>query len=326
VTRRRLSVLSMLALPMALAVAWAVVPAQASRTGSGHAARPGRALTAGMVSPVPGVGPGDQAQAAAAAATCLKYASRAGWANNGYYSGDLVTAVAVCVAESAGDPLRYVCDQNGSVIGQGEYVPGKPVKCPAGYTSYDRGLWQLNNVSDASVSDKCAFNPTCNAGAAYAPASEYGTSFAPWSSYDSDAYASAIDLAQAAVIKLTSGTVTSAELSVCLAQARSAVNANVVIGNCGGGASDQQWLVSGGKLRSGSVCAAIGLSPRTSPGVVLRRCGSSKTQDWSGYGRDELRNAADGKCLTDPGRSLIPGTQVDVTACANLKDQTWWLP
>jgi hypothetical protein len=50
----------------------------------------------------------------------------AGWANNGNYGGDLVTASAICVAESAGDPLLYVCDQNGTVVGNGNYVHGTP--------------------------------------------------------------------------------------------------------------------------------------------------------------------------------------------------------
>jgi len=39
-----------------------------------------------------------------------------------------------------------------------------------------------------------------------------------------------------------------------------------------------------------------------------------------------LRNAADGKCLTDPASSLTAGTQMDVTDCANAENQTWWLP
>lgn len=323
-TRRSLTVMSMLVLPLVLAIVAIVIPAQASgaKAGGANSARQGLV----MVSPVPGIGPRTAAEASAAANTCAWYAVRAGWADNGYYSGDLVTAAAICVAESAGHPLLYTCDKNGVPIGHGYYAPGKPVKCPSGYTSYDRGLWQLSNVYDSSVTDSCAFNPVCNAGQAYAPASQYGTSFGAWSSYDSDTYAADIDAAQAAVTKLTAGTVTSAELGECLAPAKSAVNVKVVVINCGSGANGQQWLISGGKLRSGSVCAAIGLNPPKAPGVVLRRCASTKTQDWSVYGRGELRNLADGKCLTDPSGSLTAGTQVDVTACANLKDQTWWLP
>jgi hypothetical protein len=260
------------------------------------------------------------AQVSGAAATCVKYATRAGWANNGYYGGYLVTAAAICVAESAGHPLLYVCD--GSSPAQGTYN-GSAVTCPAGDTSYDRGLWQLNNVNASGVLDPCAFNALCNAEQAYL-FSQRGTDFSFWSSYTQDVYTQFIDPVQDAVTKLTAGTVTSAELGECLVQQASKVNKKAEIANCGSGAPTQLWTVTGGKLRSGSVCAAIGAG--TNPGVVLRRCASSKSQSWAAYGRDELRNGADGKCLTDPAGSLTAGTQVDVTACRNAKNQTWWLP
>ena len=276
-----------------------------------------------LIAPLLGIAPKTVAQAATASSTCVQYATRAGWANNGYFAGDLVTAAAICVAESAGDPKLYVCDENGKVVGHGEFT-GDPVKCPAGTTSYDRGLWQLNSVAASGTSDQCAFNPVCNAGVAYL-ASQRGTSFVPWSSYDQDTYARYIDAAQAAVTNLHSGTVTSALLGECL-QAKSTAGAKVVIANCGSGGTTQQWTVSGGKLRSGSVCAAISSASATSPGVVLRPCAAQKVQQWSVVGRFELRNAGDGKCLTDPGNSLTAGTQVTATRCANAKNQTWWLP
>jgi hypothetical protein len=59
---------------------------------------------------------------------------------------------------------------------------------------------------------------------------------------------------------------------------------------------------------------------------VLRRCARQKAQDWAVSGRYELRNAADRKCLTDPGSSLAGGTALDVTNCADAKNQTWWMP
>jgi len=302
-------------------------PAQAATTGDARPQGAGRTTaTPGLasVAPVAASGPATPALARSAADTCVLYAARAGWANNGYYSGDLVTAAAICVAESTGNPLLYVCDDNGTVVGQGNYVSGEPVDCPAGTTSYDRGLWQLNSVNASGVSDSCAFSAVCNAGQAYL-LSQRGTDFEPWSSYDQDTYAQFIDPAQAAVDALTSGTVTGAELGECLVQAKSAVNAKVEIANCGSGAATQQWSVSGGKLRSGSVCAAVP-SPAGDPGIVLQRCGRATSQDWAPLGRGELRDAADGKCLTDPSGSLNAGTQVDVTRCSGAKDQTWWLP
>jgi hypothetical protein len=258
-----------------------------------------------------------------AVSTCVFYAAKAGWPNNGYFGGDLVTAATICVAESRGDPHLIVCDgQKGNVTGQGDWPK---FQCPPGSVSYDRGLWQLNNVNAAKTGNKCAFDPVCNAGQAYLYSGR-GISFAPWSSYDQQTYAGPfIDLVQAAVTKLTHGTITSALLGECLAQSRPVVGAKVDIVNCGSGAANQQWSISGSKLKSGSRCAAIA-SVRGNPGVVLRRCGRAKMQDWAVFGRYELRDAADHKCLTDPGSRLTAGTQVDVTTCANAKNQTWWLP
>ena len=294
-----------------------VAPALAS---SSHRVPSVRPATGGvpLIAPTAAQGRLSPAATGKAVSTCVFYAARAGWANNGYYGGDLVTAATICVAESRGDPHLIVC--NGKT-GQGDW-PG--FKCPAGTVSYDRGLWQLNSKNAAQTGNKCAFDPVCNAGAAYLDSGR-GISFAPWSSYDSQAYKVYLDLVQAAVTKLAHGTVTSALLGECLAQSRPVVGAKVDIVNCGSGAANQQWFTSGGKLRSGSRCAAIGSSGRN-PGVVLRRCANTRTQDWAVFGRYELRNAADHKCLTDPGSSLKAGTQVGVTACADAKNQTWWMP
>jgi hypothetical protein len=308
------------------------VPAYASGTSptSAGGARPGQAGSAAhlpvLITKGPGIAPRTAAQAATASGTCVRYATRAGWANNGYFAGDLVTAAAICVAESTGDPKLYTCDNaSGQIIAHGDFGQGQPVKCPAGTVSYDRGLWQLNTAVPGAVNDTCAFNPVCNAKTAYL-ASGRGTSFAPWSSYDQDVYTKFIDPAQTAVTQLTSGTVTSAELGECLAQARSAVGAKVVLANCGPGSVTQQWIISGGQLRSGSVCATVSSTSAASPGIVLRRCAPQKIQRWSVTGRFELRNVADGKCLTDPNSSLNAGTPVIATKCGNAKNQTWWLP
>jgi hypothetical protein len=311
-----------LVIPAAVAGVAIAVPAEASSPGTPTSAP----ATPALISPLLGIAPQTAAQAATASSTCVRYATGAGWAGNGYFAGDLVTAAAICVAESKGDPKLYVCDNaSGQVIGHGDVSQNNPVKCPAGTVSYDRGLWQLNTAVPGAVSDACAFNPVCNAKTAYL-ASGRGTSFAPWSSYDQDVYTRFIDPAQTAVTHLTAGAVTSALLGECLVRAKQAAGGKVVLANCGPGTASQQWSISGGKLRSGSLCAAISSTSPDSPGVVLRRCASQKVQRWSVAGRDELRNKADGKCLTDPGSSLKAGTQVNVTRCVNAKKQTWWLP
>jgi Ricin-type beta-trefoil lectin domain/Lysozyme like domain len=316
-----MSVLAKIGVPIAALAAALAVPAYAAGPhghGAPHGVRPG------LIAPLAGPGRMSAPQAATAAATCTRYATRAGWAGNGYYAGDLVTAAAVCAAESHGDPRRYACDENGKVIKTGDYVPGEPVPCPAGTTSYDRGLWQLNSVAASGTSDACAFNPVCDAAAAYLYSAR-GTTFGPWASYDNDTYSSGIDAAQAAVRNLHAGTVTSAMLGECL-QAASKAGARVVIANCGPGGTIQQWTISSGQLRSGSVCAAISSTSASAPGIVLRRCANQKIQKWAVIGRDELRNGSDGKCLKDPGGSLKAGTQVIASRCSPAKDQVWWLP
>jgi hypothetical protein len=97
----------------------------------------------------------------------------------------------------------------------------------------------------------------------------------------------------------------------------------VVVANCGTGATSELWSLAGGKLKAGSLCAAT--SSGHKPVLVLRACGRARAQDWAVFGRYELRNAATGRCLTEPGSSLAAGTQVDVTDCANAKDQTWFV-
>jgi hypothetical protein len=307
-----------------------VAPALAANSGQAgraatHAAVSREVPGLALIAPTARTGGLSPATTGKAVKTCVYYASRAGWPNNGYYGGDLVTAAAICVAESAGNPDLIVCDNAaGGITGQGNY-PG--YTCPEPETvSYDRGLWQLNTAAAKTTTNACAFNPVCNAGQAYLYSGR-GTSFAAWSSYDQDTYAGPfIDLVQAGVLALGSGTVTSALLGECLAQAKPALGAKLVLANCGSGAENQLWSPAGGKLTSGRHCAAIASSSARKPGIVLQRCVRSRSQDWSVTGRDELRNAADGKCLTDPGASLTAGTQVTATSCANAKDQTWWLP
>jgi Ricin-type beta-trefoil lectin domain/Lysozyme like domain len=311
------------------AAAIVTVPLLASASPAGTGSGPvtaKRLAIPGLISPVSLPGPVSAAVAGKATTSCLRFATRAGWPDNGYFGGALVTATAICVAESRGNSGFYVCDNSsGSIIGQGTVSPGHPVKCPAGTVSYDRGLWQLNNKTASSVSDKCAFNAGCNAEQAYL-FSQRGTTFTPWSSYDQDTYATFIDDAQAAINGTHLGTVTSAELGECLAVAKAAGGAKLIIVNCGDGAATQQWISASGKLKLGSHCAAITSRTAAKSLVELGHCANAKNQDWAVFGRFELRNAADGKCLTDPGGSLKMGTAVDVVTCTNAKPQTWWLP
>ena len=82
--------------------------------------------------------------------------------------GDHQTAVAVCLAESGGDPTarRVNSDQ---------------------WRSVDRGLFQINDHWHAEVSDACAFDPACNTNAAFAISNGW-TDFSQWATFNSGAY------------------------------------------------------------------------------------------------------------------------------------------
>lgn len=81
-------------------------------------------------------------------------------------SGDVTTAVAVALAESSGDSAAVGKNADGS---------------------RDRGLWQINDRAHPEVSDACAFDPSCNARAAYTISNGW-TDFTPWTTYISGAY------------------------------------------------------------------------------------------------------------------------------------------
>jgi hypothetical protein len=251
------------------------------------------------------------AQTASAAQTCASHATAAGWANN----GSLVTAGAVCVAESGGQSRVYYCDTTGH---DGVYPP---VACSG---IYDRGLWQLDSVGQSGTSDACAFDAQCNANAAYL-VSGRGTNFAAWAVYTSGGYSRYVSAVRVAVDGLRSGTVASALLGVCLARSHYAVNAPVVIGSCGTGVRQQQWSAAGGTIRSGQLCAAVA-STAVYAKVRLRTCDGLTWQEWTPSGTGQLRNAATGGCLRDPGASLVAGTQVTVAPCVSYASRRWWLP
>lgn len=250
------------------------------------------------------------ARAASAAQTCASYATAAGWANN----GSLVTASAVCMAESGGQASVYYCDATGK---DGDYPP---VDCSG---IYDRGLWQLDSAGQSGTTDACAFTAQCNANVAYG-ISDGGTTFAPWAVYNSRDYTSYLGDAQGAVDALASGTVASGVLGVCLAHRQDAANAPVVIGSCGTGLGEQQWSAAGSTIRDGQLCVAPA-STAAYASVRLRSCDGLAWQEWTQSATGLLRNALTGECLRDPAGSLIPGTPVTVAPCVLYPMRTWWL-
>jgi Lysozyme like domain/Ricin-type beta-trefoil lectin domain len=289
--------------------------AQPAHAGGSPPPRPSASYPASLA-PDGAAGQLTEATLRQAAQTCAVHAAAAGWANNGSFGGSLVTAVAVCVAESGGQANVYYCDGNGTI---GHYPP---VNCPGG--SYDRGLWQLNSKYQPDVSDSCAFDPQCNANNAYRISAD-GTSFAPWAVYGSDIYVRYLGPAQRAVRSLSTGALASAEYGVCVTQSSGSAGATAVVGKCGQGATAQQWTLASGAIRNGSLCLAVGPGSRH-PSVVVATCSGSAGQTWAPSGLGQLKNAQAGKCLRDPHGSTAAGAPLDLANCAISRPQTWWLP
>lgn len=253
-------------------------------------------------------------QAASAAQACAGYATYAGWTNNAS-SSDLVTASAICVAESGGQPTVYYCNPTG----QDGYYP--PVNCSG---VYDRGLWQIDNQAWTTITNTCAFTAKCNADGAYA-ISQRGASFSPWATYTSRIYTNYLTAAQTAVEALRGGTVPSGVPGVCLSRAAYTRNAAAITSTCGSGAGRQQWRMAGPAIRDGKYCLAVASTAKTAA-VRLRRCNASTYQQWTALGNGLLRNALSGRCLRDPDSTVTPGTPVNVGSCIAAASRVWWLP
>lgn len=102
------------------------------------------------------------------------------------FKGDaLVTAIAVALEESGGNPDAVNVNKDK-------------------YRSRDRGLWQINDHWHPEVSDAVAFDPTQAAAAAYA-ISHQGSNWTAWSAVKSGAYLMYLPRAKASVAKLVNG-------------------------------------------------------------------------------------------------------------------------
>jgi hypothetical protein len=98
------------------------------------------------------------------------------WKSTG--GGNCATAVAVCMAESGGNPSARNVNSDS-------------------HHSVDRGLWQVNNYWHPEVSDSCAFSSGCNAKAAL-KISSGGSNWSPWATYNGGAYKSHLSAARSA--------------------------------------------------------------------------------------------------------------------------------
>ena len=105
----------------------------------------------------------------------------------GFRGQSLVTAIAIALAESSGNPNAVnSSDPNGGSF----------------------GLWQINGIHASEFGSLWSqvLNPTVNAQMAYA-VSGGGTNFTPWSTFTSGAYAANLGVAQTAASQVSGGAV-----------------------------------------------------------------------------------------------------------------------
>jgi Ricin-type beta-trefoil lectin domain/Putative Ig domain len=107
----------------------------------------------------------------------------------------------------------------------------------------------------------------------------------------------------------------------------STTNGNKIdIWNCNG-SNAQKWTLNANKTLS--VLGSC-LSDRNYTGagtkLVLWTCIGHKNEQWTHRSNGEYVLATNGLCLTDPSNSSVNGTQVQIRACKNFKDQHWSLP
>lgn len=101
----------------------------------------------------------------------------------GFAGADLVTAVAIALAESGGNSAAY--------------NPETAAGTPPGQGSY--GLWQIYRKAHPEFSDWDLTDPQTNANAAFSVYSAAGSSFRPWSTFKNGAYVARLQSAQVAV-------------------------------------------------------------------------------------------------------------------------------
>jgi hypothetical protein len=103
---------------------------------------------------------------------------------SGFRGDGEVMAIAVCMAESGGNPRAWYCDATG-INGVYPYV-----NCSG---QYDRGMFQLSNGD--GISNACAFDPYCNGREAYIISSG-GHNWCQWSTWSQGAYRRYMGVAQ----------------------------------------------------------------------------------------------------------------------------------
>jgi hypothetical protein len=119
--------------------------------------------------------------------------------NAGFSGQDLITAVAVAMAESGGDP-NALGDQG---IGQGSF-----------------GLWQISSLYHPEFGPDFSqlYDPQVNANAAFSVYQAAGDSFSPWSTFKSGSYQQFVSsVASIVAVLVTQNPGTSAGILILIA-------------------------------------------------------------------------------------------------------------
>jgi putative Ig domain-containing protein/ricin-type beta-trefoil lectin protein len=88
----------------------------------------------------------------------------------------------------------------------------------------------------------------------------------------------------------------------------------------------QDWTFSGGALSVLGKCLDNVTGGGSGSKLVIFTCNGHRAQTWSHRSDGEYVLKLNSLCLTDPGSSTGNGTQVDIEACKDFKDQRWSLP
>jgi hypothetical protein len=119
--------------------------------------------------------------------------------NAGFSGQDLITAVAVAMAESSGNPDAF----GDASIGQGSF-----------------GLWQISSKYHPEFGPdfSALYDPQANANAAFSVYQAAGASFSPWSTFKSGSYEQFLDSVAAAIaVAVTQNPGTSGALLLVIA-------------------------------------------------------------------------------------------------------------
>jgi Ricin-type beta-trefoil lectin domain/Putative Ig domain len=92
------------------------------------------------------------------------------------------------------------------------------------------------------------------------------------------------------------------------------------------GTGAEQWTYNGKTLSVLGDCLSDRHYTGAGTKLVLWSCIGHRNEQWTHHSNGEYVLAANGLCLTDPSSSKANGTQVEIRACENFKDQRWSLP